>query len=77
VKNTLSSPDLPDGGYIIDSNHKALAGISKTGDIYLMNPAYRLIYTTKDSSIILQIVDLDKNIVANILYKIDAEYVIK
>jgi len=77
TKNTLSSPDLPDGGYIIDSDHKALAGISKTGDIYLMNSSYTLSYTTKDSSVILQIVDSDKNIVANILYKIDAEYVIK
>lgn len=29
VKNTLSSPSLPEGGYIIDANSKAIAGISK------------------------------------------------
>lgn len=29
VKNTASNPDLPDGGYIINSDHEAVAGISK------------------------------------------------
>lgn len=29
AKNTASSPALPDGGYITDSSHKAVAGISK------------------------------------------------
>lgn len=29
AKNTLSSPNLPEGGYITDINYKAIAGISK------------------------------------------------
>ena len=29
AKNSPSSPNLPDGGYITDANHKAIAGISK------------------------------------------------
>ena len=29
AKNSPSSPNLPDGGYITGANHKAIAGISK------------------------------------------------
>lgn len=29
MKNTVSSPNLPGGGYITDADHKAIAGISK------------------------------------------------
>lgn len=29
VKNIASSPNLPDGGYLTDADHKAIAGISK------------------------------------------------
>lgn len=29
AKNTISSPNLPGGGYITDTDHKAIAGVSK------------------------------------------------
>lgn len=77
VKNNTSNQNLPNGGYITDANHKAIAGISKSGDIYILSTKYELSYTTKDSYIVLRLQDAEKNVVANILYKIDAEYVIK
>ncbi len=77
IKNTLSSPNLPGGGYVIDTNHKAIAGISKSGDIYILDTDYELSYATKGSHILLRIQDSRKNTVADILYKIDAEYVLK
>lgn len=77
AKNTLSSPSLPNGGYITDTSHKAIAGISKSGDIYILNTKYKLSYATRGSYILLRVQDSEQNIVANILYKIHAEYVLK
>lgn len=77
VKNTFSSPTLPGGGYITDTTHKAIAGISKSGDIYLLDSRYQMSYTTKDSYILIRIKNTTGDIAANILYKINAEYVIK
>lgn len=77
IKNTLSSPYIPGGGYITDSLHKAIAGVSKEGDVYILDSKYIISYTTKDSSIILRIQDPNNAVVASILYKIDAEYILK
>lgn len=77
AKNTLSSPSIPEGGYVTDSNYKAIAGIAKSGDVYILENNYSLAYSTKDSHIVLQILDQNNTIVANILYNINAEYVIK
>lgn len=76
-KNTASSPTLPDGGYITDASHRAVAGMSKRGDIYLLDPKYGLSYATKDSYIIIRILDSEKNPIASVLYRIDAEYVMR
>lgn len=57
AKNTLSSPSLPNGGYITDTSHKAIAGISKSGDIYILNTKYELSYATKGSYILLRVQD--------------------
>lgn len=76
-KNTASSPNLPEGGYLTDANHRAVAGVSRTGDIYLLDPGYTLSYVTKDSFILLRVINPNNTIVANVLYKISAEYILK
>ena len=81
-KNTASSPNLQGGGYIVDSNNRAIAGIAKSGDIYLLSTSYTLAYASNltgknDSYIRLDILGPDQKIAASILYKIDAEYLIK
>lgn len=45
-RNTAYAPFLPEGGYIVGSDRKALAGISRKGDIYVMDPNFHLSYTT-------------------------------
>ncbi|MBP9812037.1 hypothetical protein KBC86_01535, partial [Candidatus Gracilibacteria bacterium] len=77
VKNALSNPNLALGGYITDADHKAIAGIAKSGDIYILDAKYKLSYTTKDSSILIRLQDSNGAAVADIWYKIDAEYIIK
>lgn len=77
IQNAFSSPTLPEGGYITDTNHKAIAGISKSGDIYILDAGYQLSYSVKDSYMLLRLQNTTGDIAANILYKINAEYVIK
>lgn len=77
ARNTTTSPNLPDGGYITNASHQAIAGISAGGDIYLLDSKYRLSYATKDSYILIRLKDSTDNTVANFLYRIGAEYVIK
>jgi hypothetical protein len=77
IKNTSSTPNLSDGGYITDTSHRAIAGISKTGDIYILNSEYRLSYTTKDSYVVIRLQDSSGKIVTSFLYKINAEYILK
>lgn len=77
VQNAFSSQTLPSGGYITDVNHKAVAGISKSGDIYILDSKYQLSYAVKDSYILLRLKNTTGDIAANILYKINAEYIIK
>lgn len=77
AKNSVASPNLPEGGYITDANHQPIAGISKRGDVYILDDGYELSYATKDSYMLLRVQEKNKNPVASILYKIDAEYSMK
>lgn len=77
VKNTPVTLDLPNGGYITTDDHRAIAGMSKTGDIYILDTNYTLSYSSSGSYVMIQVVNPSKDVVASVLYRMDAEYVIR
>lgn len=57
VKNTSNVPFLVGGGYIVSATKKAVAGVSATGDIYLLDTGYHLAYATSGTHVVVQIKD--------------------
>ena len=77
VKNDISTPALQQGGYIVNAEYKAIAGISVQGDIYILDPQYLLSYSSSGPYILLNLKTQVGAMAASILYKINSEYIIK
>ncbi len=75
-----SAPDataLPGGAFFVDSNAEAFAGIAADGNVYLLESGYSLSYGTDGLFPVVTILKADSSVVAEILYRLDAEFVIK
>jgi|GEM_PF-5564616 len=77
IKNTSTTPTLPSGGYITDSSKHAIAGISAQGDIYVLDTTYSLSYDTFGSYVVIRLKDSSGQVTASMLYRVDAEYVMR
>ncbi len=69
------APSLPRGAYITDASRRPLAGISDTGDIYLLDTHYTLQYATYGPYIVIELRMADGHLAAEILYRIDVDIV--
>lgn len=45
-RNAPDAPFIPEGGYIAGSDRRAVAGVSRKGDIYILNPDFHLSYSS-------------------------------
>lgn len=76
-KNSASSASLPSGAFVVDSDKKAVFGIAKDGNIYLLNPGLRLEYRTEQNHFAIDVRDRSGRLIAKVYYVFNAEYVIK
>jgi hypothetical protein len=77
IKNTSLVPGIPYGAYIVDAQKKPLAGISRDGNVYIMNTSLSLKYRETGTNISYLLVNSENKIIAEILLKLKAEYVVK
>ena len=76
VRNSATAASLPNGGFLTDSTHRALVGISAQGEIHVLDSHVSVRYDTYGTYILLRIERAGRSI-ANILYRIDKDYAIQ
>ncbi len=76
TKNAFSSPVLPNWWFITDDLYKAIIWISIDWNVYILNNDYVLEYDTFKDYIIYKIKNTSWTIIWEILFKINAEYIL-
>ncbi|MDD2487531.1 MAG: hypothetical protein PHS92_04120 [Candidatus Gracilibacteria bacterium] len=76
AKNSNATPNLKNGGYVTDESKNPIIGISLDGNIYLMNRGYDLKYSKFGDYIVIDIID-GNDVIGEVLYKIESEFVLK
>jgi hypothetical protein len=77
AKNGSEVPGLPYGAYIIDADKKPIAGISRDGNVYIMDSGFSLKYRETGNNIVYLLMNKSNQVVAEILLKMKAEYITK
>ena len=77
AKNSTQAPSLPQGGYVTDSQKKALAGISKEGNVYLLDSTLKLKYVENGAYTGYLVVDAKGMIIAEIQFHLYGEYIVQ
>jgi hypothetical protein len=77
VKNSAQVPGLPYGAYITDGQKKPIIGISRDGNVYIMQSGYSMKYRETGTYISYLILDGSGQLVAEILFHMKAEYMVK
>lgn len=77
VRNAGDSSSLPGGAFLVNENRDAVAGIGRDGNVYLIEKGYSLGYRNEGDWPVITIKNSFGITVAEVLYRLDAEYVIK
>lgn len=77
VKNSAQVPGLPYGAYITDTEKKPIIGISRDGNVYIMQSGYTMKYRETGTYISYLILDGSGQLTAEILFHMKAEYMVK
>jgi hypothetical protein len=73
---TTSDRSLPSGAYITDTSYRPLVGVSRDGQIYILDPLVTLRYTPRDGYLGIDIVR-DGQVMASAVYRIEFFYTMK
>jgi hypothetical protein len=73
IPNSLSTPQLPGGGYIVDRSYTAVVGIDRRGSIYQAASTASMRYRYTGGQYILDIYSGDIRI-ASVLYRMQGVY---
>ena len=77
VRNASDAASLPGGAFLVNENRKAFAGIGRDGNVYVTESGYSLSYKNEGDYPVIIVKNSFGVIVAEILFRINAEYVIK
>lgn len=77
VRNAQDAKSLPGGAFLVNENRKAFAGIGRDGNVYLLESGYSLSYRNESGYPVIVVKNSFGVVVAEILFRLDAEYVIK
>lgn len=77
VRNAGNAPSLPGGAFLIDENRDAVVGIGRDGNVYPIGKGYSLGYRNEGERPVITIKNSFGVTVAEVLYRLEAEYVIK
>lgn len=77
VRNASDAKSIPGGAFLIGEDHKPFAGIGKDGNVYLLEKGYSLSYRSQSGYPLIVMKNRTGSVVAEIFYRIEAEYVIK
>lgn len=77
VRNGPNATSLPGGGYITTADHKAVAGLSQDGNIYLLASDYQLTYRASNGRVVIELRDSKNSLVTSFIYNIHAEFIVK
>ena len=77
VRNASNAASLPGGAFLTNENREALVGIGNDGNVYLVKDSYSLSYKNDGDYPVIIVKNQFNVAVAEILFRIDAEYVIK
>lgn len=77
IKNSINSETLSNWAFIIDKDKKAVIWIWKDGNLYIINKKYSLEYSNIWDDIVINIKDINWNLIGEIMYKINAEFIIR
>ncbi len=72
----MSDPEIPGGGYIVDSNNSPVIAIAPDGNIYTLMTGVSLGYNQKDGYMLIE-VKKDGVKVSEVWYTFDFFYTIK
>lgn len=77
VRNDSNAASLPGGAFLVNESRKAFAGIGRDGNVYVTESGYSLSYKNEGDYPSVVVKNSFGVPVAEILFRIDAEYVIK
>lgn len=77
VRNASDATSLPGGAFLVNENRKPFAGIGRDGNVYLLESGYSLSYGNEGDYPVITVKNSFGVIVTEILFRTDAEYVIK
>lgn len=76
ARNASNASSLPNGAYITTKDHAPIVGIAADGNVYLLDNAYSLSYREEGGNVAID-VKRGSTINATIIYKINAEFIVK